>query len=146
MRAVCTQVLCKILEKNQTQASRLLTAECIEINDPMFKVYSIFNNLIATGEVQVLRDDEEESSQYLVIIFDLLKILLITHEFDLFEKALGLLNSVTDKTVLLKLAKLYYSEKCYGLAYQEFIRSIKLFDLIDAEGATMLQKLKYMGF
>lgn len=144
-RAVCAQALCRILEGKYDAASALLSNSPNCQNDLVFIIYSTFLHVLKTGNVPVLSDNETESAKCTAVILDLLKILLILHEFELFEKTLSLLNTINDKTVLLQLGKLYYSQECHGLAYQELIRSIKLFDYIDIEGINMLQKLKYKG-
>lgn len=145
IRVLCSQALCRTLEKKYSQAAGLLSGENVPLSDEMIKVYLQFNKLMESGSISVLSDDEKESVKYTEIIFDLLKIILRIHEFVIFEKALNLLNCVNDKTVLLRLAKLYYSEDSFGLAYNEFMRSIKEFNLIDAEGAKILYALKLKG-
>lgn len=145
VKAVCAQALCKIIGKKYSQASRLLSSDGLDQNNRTVKTYISFNTFMETGQVKLLSDNEQESAGYTVIIFDLLKILVRIHEFEIFEKALNLLNAIEDKSVLLKLAKLYYAENCFGLACKEFLRSVKIFDLIDAEGANMLYKLKLRG-
>ena len=86
-----------------------------------------------------------QSQKYTGFIFEALRILLITKQLPSFEKALRLLECVRDKTVFLRLAKLYYAEKCFGLACAALIRSVKIFDTIDIEGAKILLNLKYKG-
>lgn len=144
-RASCCQAFCKTIQRKYPEAAKILTASYLNPDDVFVKVYLAFNSIMETGSTQVLCTDEKESPAYTEVIFDILKMLIVTHEFDTFEKALNLLNLVNDKAVLLRLAKLYYNERSYGLAYQEFIRSIQLFNLIDLEGADMLHKLKYKG-
>lgn len=143
VRAVCLQVLCCILNKNFDEADKLLK-EC-QVKDNMITVYNSLLTLFRVGKAPLLSDDVTVSKRYTLIIFDILKIMLFTRELDAFEKTLNLLNCINDKSVLLSLAKLYYQEKCYGLAYRELNRSIKIFDCIDAEGAKMLHKLKLKG-
>jgi len=144
-KALCMQALCKILSKNYKQAENLLSSKGVNPEDKMIQTYNAFKSIMKTGEVMVLCEDENGSTAYTDIIFELLRILLLLNEIEIFEKALLLLNTVTDKTVLLRLAKLYYSEGHYKLAFDEFMRSIKIFDLIDTEGANMLYKLKRLG-
>lgn len=143
--AVCLQALCKILEKKFTEAAAILSGKGIDRDNVRIKVFTALNTLIETSRVTVLSDDETESHVYTQVIFEILKVLIITREFETFEKSLSLLNSINDRTVLLQLAKLYYNEGCYGLAIQEFMRSVKIFDLIDFEGADMLYKIKLKG-
>ncbi|MDD3014003.1 MAG: glycosyltransferase [Candidatus Gastranaerophilales bacterium] len=143
-KAVCSQSLCKILDKNCKHAKKLISDGKINQDDKSIKLYKTFIAILLTGENAVLSEDDNESKIYSDMIFEILEILLIVNEFDLFEKALSLLNCISDKTVLLRLAKLYYEENHYNLALQELMRSIKVFDLIDTEGASMLYKLKKM--
>jgi len=144
--AVCVQGLCKVIEKDYTQAVMILSDESLPPTDGLIIVYREFARMLETGNVPLLSNDEKISSVLTIAIMDILSVLLKLHEFELFEKALRFFNSVNDKTVLLRLAKLYYSEGCYGLAYKELLHSIKEFDLIDAEGANMLYKLKQKSF
>lgn len=143
--AACWQALCSIIDNNFEEADELLAGRKIDSENTRVKVFAVFKTLIQTSNVEVLCDEEVEAEKFTNIIFEILKVLLITRKFDIFEKALGMLNSVSDKSVLLKLAKIYYKEGCYGLSNQELVRSIKLFDLIDFEGAEMLMKLKIKG-
>ncbi len=145
VRAACRQALIFIIRQNYQKAETLLKMKAAVEDEAFVRVYNAFRVLMETGEVTVLSEEEKDAALYTPVIFDILKSLLVIHEFEAFEKALNLLNSVSDKTVLLKLAKLYYSENCFGLAYQELIRSIKLFDCIDLEGSRMLNQLKYKG-
>lgn len=145
-RAFSLMVLSLILQDKPLKAMSVFENSYFKKYNPMSIVCNSFYNVIYSKEINVLSDDEEESSVYTNIIFEYLSILLSVREFELFEKALGLLSVINDKTVLLRLAKLYYSEKCYKLAFDEFMRSIKIFDTIDAEGLTLLLKLKYLGY
>lgn len=141
-RGVCIQALCKIIENDVDSAFGLLSNEYFKDTDGLVTIYREFARYIEDGQIRVISEDEIESSVYLIAIMDLLTILLRTHELELFEKALNLFNTINDKTVLLRLAKLYYNEKCYTLAYKEFLHSIKEFDLIDKEGIKMLSKIR----
>lgn len=145
IRAVCIQSLCHMIENNISQAKKVLCINNADTSNIMLNVYMSFNTLLETGKVNILSNNEKESALYTPVIFDILKTLLTTYQFVSFEKALNMLNSINDKTVLLKLGKLYYCENCYGLAYQELIRSIKIFDYIDLEGSKILYKLKFKG-
>jgi len=73
-------------------------------------------------------------------MFNIFELLLMVKEVDVFEKALQLLNLVENNKVLLLLGKLYYKHKFYNLAYNEFVRSIKLFDVMDSEGLILMEK------
>lgn len=142
-KAACIKVLCKLSEGDIRLAER-----CVHEldNEVTFKTYSALIRVLKGETAPVLCEDAIQSRYYTDTIFEILKVFLVTHQFDNFEKALGLFNLVEDNTVLLRLAKLYYQEGCFKLAHQELIRSIKLFDRLDADGAGMLKKLKVMGF
>ncbi len=145
-RAACLMMLIRVLEGNLQQAEKILESCGQDTGDRLVNVYRVFISCLNGKGCEVLSEDEIESGNYSVIIFDLLRILLAMHELVLFEKALSLLNTIEDKTVLLKLAKVYYNEQCYESAYQEFIRSIKLFEAMDPDGAESLCRLKSRGF
>jgi glycosyltransferase involved in cell wall biosynthesis len=145
-RAVCIQALCKVIQKDYTQALEILSDESLSPEDGLIIVYREFVRMLQTGNVPLLSNDEKISSVLTIAIMDVLSVLLGLHELELFEKALCLFNSVNDKTVILRLAKLYYNEKCFDLAYKELMHSVKDFGLIDAEAANMLFKLKQRGF
>ncbi|KAJ51366.1 glycosyltransferase involved in cell wall biosynthesis [Clostridium tetanomorphum] len=97
--------------------------------------------LINSKEVNDITDDENESIIYSKIIFKLLDILLEFEEYDNFEKALELLNLINDNTLLLKLGKLYFKYEKYNLSMKELLRSINLMNVMDGEGANILNKL-----
>ena len=145
IRSVCMQALIKDTESKFAEAATLLSGKEIDKDNTRIKVFSVLNNLLETSNLSVLCDDEKESGLYTDMIFEILKLLIASYKFEIFEKSLGMLNSVSDSTVLLKLAKLYFSEGYYSLAITEFMRSIKIFDLIDTEGADMLLQLKHKG-
>jgi len=145
-RAVCLQTLCRLLENSASKAEELLNSSSVDKDATLVKVYKAFCDLIIKGEAGILSEDEKESSLYTVGIFNLLEILLSIQEFDIFEKALNLFNLISDKTVLYRLAKLYFNGKFYSTAYKEFLRSISTFGQIDLDGAYMLYQLKLKGF
>lgn len=78
-------------------------------------------------------------TDYLTVLFDVLEMLLANKEYSIFERAVKLLNTANDGTVLLKLGKLYYKYGFKQMAREELIKSIKLFDAIDKEGFGILQ-------
>lgn len=145
VRALCMQALCKVCKGDLPGAQRRLLLARSD-RPAQWRVFHAFLTLLKTGSAPVLEDDAAKSMLYLPAIFDILRALLCTNQFETFEKALHLLNTITNKSVLTELAKLYYEEDCYGLAYKELIRSIVLYETIDTEGAKMLATLKSMGF
>lgn len=111
-------------------------------NRKKLNVYNEFINLIFDKEIKTLTEDENDED-YTVIIFDILEVLLQCKEIDIFTKSLQLLNLINDKTVLLKLGKLYYKKDLRNFAKNELVRSIKLFDMIDSSGLEILMETLY---
>lgn len=147
VRVTCMQALCCVSLDQIDSAHKLIERTLKHHADhPQLLVFRAFLSLLKTSTTQVLEDDIAISGKFIPTIFEILKMLLHTQQFALFEKALYLLNTITNTNVLLDLAKLYYNEGCFGLAYKEFIRSIKLYEVIDTDGAKMLSTLKAMGF
>lgn len=103
--------------------------------------YNVYDSLIKIMEgiqPDILSDKEDESIQYTDVIFKILDKLLYLEEFNLFEKSLNILNLVEDKTVLLKLCKLYNRYGFKKLAEDEALRSMKLFNIYDEESLNIL--------
>nr|WP_243183086.1 TPR domain-containing glycosyltransferase [Anaerosolibacter carboniphilus] len=137
--AAYKMILCEILSNHTENADRLIqTASNFEYKKKN-KIYEAFRNLAADLPYPVVSDNKEESQQYVNIIFMILNDLIKTAAPEIFEKSLQLLNLIDSDEVLLKLAKLYYRHGYYRLAYQEFIRSINIFNRIDKEGLEMMR-------
>lgn len=111
-----------------------------EYNKNSLKVYKEMINMITNKNTNVLSDDDTVV-EFTPIIFEICEIMLINKEFAKFEKMLNLLNLVSDKSVLLNLGKLYYKYGYTEMAKKEIIRSIKMFEIIDREGAEILKSL-----
>ncbi|MCW6108259.1 hypothetical protein [Clostridium sporogenes] len=75
------------------------------------------------------------------VIMQICEVMLINKEFNKFEKSLNLLNLISDQSVLLNLGKLYFKYGYKEMAKREIIRSIKMFEVIDKEGANILESL-----
>ncbi|NMM61965.1 glycosyltransferase family 2 protein [Clostridium sp. P21] len=110
----------------------------LDYNKKVLEVYKQFLNFISGNETSILSEDENEID-YTSTIFEICEVLLINKEFDKLEKALNLLNLVSDKSVLLQLGKLYNKHGYIDMARKEIIRSIKLFDIIDKEALDILK-------
>jgi tetratricopeptide (TPR) repeat protein len=106
-------------------------------NYKLYSVYMQFYNIYIGNELTILCEDENDSS-YTSCIFEICDILLSGKQFDLFEKALTLLNLISDKSVLLQLGKLYYRNGYIFMAKNELLRSISFFDVIDNEALDIL--------
>ncbi|MFD3157158.1 glycosyltransferase [Haloimpatiens sp. FM7330] len=102
------------------------------------QVYKQLVNLFIGKPTAILSQDENKQD-YTTFIFEICEILLINKQFDKFEKSLNLLNLISDKSVLLKLGKLYYKYEYIDMAKKEIIRSIKMFDVIDEKGIDILK-------
>lgn len=140
-RAINKLFLSHILTNNTRRAARLLSKDKEIIGNKTVLVYKTFKEIMEGKNCKPVSADKDESREYLSIILDLLNILLKISEFDIFEKALQFLNLIESDEVLLGLAKLYYVNGFYQMAYNELIRSIKIFDRIDAEGIEMMRNI-----
>lgn len=109
-----------------------------DYNKKILEVYTQFIKLISKEPTQILSEDEKQK-EYTDIIFEICEILLINKKFDEFETSLNLLNLISDKSVLLKLGKLYYKHGYSNIGKKEIIRSIKEFEVFDKEGLSILK-------
>ncbi|SHE48025.1 Glycosyltransferase involved in cell wall bisynthesis [Caldanaerobius fijiensis DSM 17918] len=117
-------------------------AECCRIKKAKkYEVFQRLNDLLNRKKPDILSDDIETSKEYSDIIFDILDKLLYLEEFEIFENALGLLNLIEDKTVLLRLGKLYYRYGFVQNAENEILRSMKLFNIYDQEALSILNHI-----
>lgn len=109
-----------------------------DYNKKILQVYAQFIKLFNNEMTDVISEDENEKD-YTSIIFEICEILIINKKFDEFEMALNLLNLISDKSVLLKLGKLYYRNGYIDMAKKEILRSIKEFEIFDAEALDILR-------
>lgn len=107
-------------------------------NKKILQIYQQLITLFAKQTPEVLSEDEKET-EYTPMISEICEIMLINQKFNEFEITLGLLNLISDKTVLLLLGKLYYKYGYVDMAKKELIRSIKQFEIFDAEGLDILK-------
>lgn len=133
-KAACFSVLCSLFGK------KIRTRKYNLLKNPYYIVTNKFKELLKGKKCTLLAENKNDSSKFIEPIFGLLSLLLKIKRFDEFEKALQLLNLIDDNSVLLRLAKLYYNYGYYKLANKEFMRSIKLNNLIDAEALEMMKK------
>lgn len=105
----------------------------------MIEVYKQLVNLFTNTPARILSEDADER-YYTQFIFEILEIFLANRLFDKHEKALNLLNLISDKSVLLQLGKLYYKYGYVETAKKEIIRSVKTFEAIDDEGIDILKE------
>ncbi|AKN33632.1 glycosyl transferase [Clostridium carboxidivorans P7] len=136
------RIMCLIVMNKYELALKVINGfnenKLLEYNKKVFEVYIQFFNLISDNKTSILSEDESEID-YTSTMFEICEILLINKEFEKFEKALNLLNLVSDKSVLLQLGKLYNKHGYVDMAKKEIIRSIKLFDVIDREALDILK-------
>ncbi|WP_127836464.1 tetratricopeptide repeat-containing glycosyltransferase family 2 protein [Clostridium prolinivorans] len=102
-----------------------------------FKVYSQLLKLF-TREPLLDISNEENESEYLNIILEILEILLVNNKFNEFKIAVNLLNLINNKFILLALGKLYYKYGYIEHSKNELIRSIKEFEVYDKESLKIL--------
>ena len=144
--SIYKMILCNILIGNMKEASRLLNFNRDPESNKMRIVYYAFKNIVEGKKNFVVSDDANASNQFLDIISDLLETVLKAAQPETFEKSLQLLNLIENDKVLLRLGKIYYNNGLYQMAYDEFVRSIKLFNLIDVEGLNMMIKILTNSF
>ncbi|MDK2991677.1 MAG: hypothetical protein PWP48_910 [Clostridiales bacterium] len=105
-------------------------------------VYKAFFAILKQSDaIQALSGGNESSREYEKIIFEILDRLLGFKRFELFERALNLLNLIDSDDVLMQLGKLYYRYGYNVLAREELLRSIKAFEVYDGESLDMLKSL-----
>ncbi|MDI6603879.1 MAG: glycosyltransferase [Thermoanaerobacteraceae bacterium] len=126
-------IICRLLTGGELEKPMKVLSE---ISHDEYIVYFRLNSLL-NNEVPI-PFSTEKSRIYSDIIFFILDRLLELREFNLFEKALNMLNLVDEKDILLRLGKLYFKHGVYKLAEEELMRSMKLFDVMDNEGLSML--------
>ncbi|MCT4605588.1 MAG: glycosyltransferase [Marinisporobacter sp.] len=140
-QAVYKRVICEMLSHNLENAKKLLSCAKAFENKQIYRVYESFEKLVENKPCENMSDNKEESKGLTQIIFTLLNMLIKIGSPEIFEKSLQLLNLIENDEVLLRLAKLYYENGHNHLAYQEFIRSIKIFEKIDIEGLEMMKNI-----
>ncbi len=111
-----------------------------EYNRTTLKVYKEMLNLFTNKNTNVLSEDKT-MLDFTPAILQICEVMLINKEFNKFEKTLNLLNLISDQSVLLNLGKLYFKYDYKEMAKKEIIRSIKMFEVIDKEGANILESL-----
>ncbi len=111
-----------------------------EYNKNTLKVYKELLNLFTNKNTNVLSEDKT-LLDFTPVIMQICEVMLINKEFNKFEKSLNLLNLISDQSVLLNLGKLYFKYGYKEMAKREIIRSIKMFEVIDKEGANILESL-----
>lgn len=110
-----------------------------KLDDPYYPVMSALRCLLQGGKCSPLSEEYKTSVRYERPIFEVLGVLLRSGRMGDFQKALQLLNLITDDTVLLSLGKFYYKFGYYNLAYKELSRSIILTGKIDAQGVQIMK-------
>lgn len=132
-------ILCELFTKNYEKAESILKIT-EDFNEPEeTKVYKTLIDIIKKDKYIKLAENEEESQKFIKPIFNLLEILLKANCFNQFEKAVNLLNLIKDNKIFMLLGKLYYKYGYFSFAYEEFIRSIKTYEIIDAESLSMMK-------
>jgi glycosyltransferase involved in cell wall biosynthesis/chaperonin cofactor prefoldin len=134
-------VLCLYVQNKFKQTKTVLTEiGRLPEHKKAYKVLLTLGSILQGQPKEPFSEDIEESKDYTALIFDILEVLLCAGEYDVFEKALELLNCVNDREVLLRLAKLYNKYGFIKQAAKEIKRSITAFDLLDHEAAQILQR------
>lgn len=137
--AIYCSLLCELFIGNYKASDNLL--KIIESFDEPEEatVYKTFSSIIKENKYTMLADDKETSKKFITPIFNLLEVLLRANCFEQFKKAVQLLNLINDDNVFMLLGKLYYKYGYFEFAYKEFIRSIKIYEIIDADSLNMMK-------
>ena len=137
--SIYCSILCELFIGNYGEVDKLLkiTEEFNEPEETM--VYKTFISIIKENKYIKLADDKENSKKFIKPIFNLLEVLLRANCFNQFKKAVQLLNLIDDDSIFMLLGKLYYKYGYFSFAYTEFIRSIKIHEIIDADALHMMK-------
>ena len=100
-------------------------------------IFSEIRNIYLNNKCNMVNENTEIS---LKIIEEFLNNILIIKEYDLFQKLIEILNYIDDKSVLITLSKVYYSNGFKDLAIKEIYNSIKKFDYIDSCSIDIISK------
>ena len=137
--SVYCSILCELFIENYEEVDKLLKIT-EEFNEPEERiVYRTFISIIKEEQYITLADNKENSKKFIKPIFNLLEVLLRSNSFNEFKKAIQLLNLIDDDNIFMLLGKLYYKYGYFSFAYKEFIRSIKIHEIIDADSLNMMK-------
>ncbi|VYT64442.1 glycosyltransferase [Clostridium tertium] len=100
-------------------------------------IFSEIRNIYLNNKCNMVNENTEI---LLKIIEEFLNNILIIKEYDLFQKLIEILNYIDDKSVLITLSKVYYSNGFKDLAIKEIYNSIKKFDYIDSCSIDIISK------
>jgi len=116
-----------------------------ELEKPDFLVASAFQSLRKGETCAPLSADGKLSEESVNSVFGLLEILLRAGLLDEFLKALQILNLIKGDGILLRLGKLYYKYGYGKLAYHELERAVCTADQVDAEGFSILSRIRALA-
>jgi len=142
---ICTDKTKGILPNMESRARKYMLACGLLCND--CRDFSI--------TLKEVMDDSIEKSVYhafleaassplddkaLCIISQVLSNLLAVSEYDVFEKALNILNIVESNNILLRLSKIYFNNGFHDMAVKTILRSVKELGTLDSEAIMILSK------
>lgn len=134
------RTLCTILDPGDTRACAENFGSELEKAD--FLAVAAFRALMEGKSCAPLSADGKEAPNCADSVFGLLEILLRAGLLNELVKALPLLNLVVDDGALLRLGKLYYRYGYEKLAYCELDRSIRTAKEMDAEGLSIMSRIR----
>ena len=137
--------MCKVISgiltnKFEYASSKINSFKDIPLSDynkKMLQVYESFLKLFTNEDTEILSENKNDKD-YTDMIIEIFEILLIDKKYDELEITLNLLNLISDNSVLLLLGKLYNKYEFVDMAKKEILRSIKEFEIFDAEGLAIL--------
>jgi len=125
------------LLNSNSDMDTVLESVVLDNNELSKRVYAQLYS-VYSGSDDIILLDEDNHEMALELAIAVLEDVLLSREFELFEKLLNVLNYFNSKNVLLSLAKLYNKHGYGQLAVTEILRSIKQFDAIDSESVEIL--------
>lgn len=133
-------ILCSLFTERYQDVDNLISV-AKNFNEPEeIIIYNGFISLIK-GNSDTILEDTVTSKSLLQSIFNLLEVLLRGNCFDEFNKALKLLNHISDDSISLNLGKLYYKYGYLDFSYKEFIKSIKVNEKIDVTSLSIMNSI-----
>jgi tetratricopeptide (TPR) repeat protein len=133
------RMLCVLLNPD---GSRLSTEDFrVKLEKPDYLAVSAFGALLKGESGAPFPEDGGDSRKYTDSVFGLLEVLLRAGLLNEFLKALPLLNRINSGTHL-RLGKLYYKYGYAKLAYCELEHSFRTENGIDAEGLSIMSRIR----
>lgn len=140
MYKVLSLMLCNKIEYSEALVNSFNNKVLTDFEKKIIRTYTQLIRLFKGNTADIL-SEEENPKDYYDVILEICEILLINEKLDEFDIAINLLNLINNKQALLCVGKLFYKYGYFDLAKSDILRSIKEFEVYDAEGLDMLRVL-----